>query len=111
MIERWILDAHNNPVVTEDEEEWMAFNFYEPDGPRRVGWTEIGWGRIVSTVFLGINHNFGSGPPLLFETAVFTPKTDLNDGTWDILQRYSTWPDAVEGHERAVRASGGESND
>lgn len=48
----------------------------------------------VSTVFLGIDHNwFDEGPPLLFESMVFGGPLDLE------MYRYSTWDEAVEGHK------------
>ncbi len=47
----------------------------------------------VSTVFLGLDYNFGSGPPLLFETMVFGGKLDGE------VNRYSTWQEAETGHE------------
>ena len=50
----------------------------------------------VSTVFLGIDHNFGEGKPLLFETMVFGGKLD------EETERYSTWEEAVEGHNHMV---------
>lgn len=37
------------------------------------------FGRVVSTVFLGIDHSFGFGPPLLFETMVFRSRRGLGD--------------------------------
>ena len=49
----------------------------------------------VSTVFLGINHNFGEGPPLLFETMIFGGEYD--DEQW----RYATWNEALAGHKKA----------
>ena len=42
---------------------------------RKVAETEIDKLR-VSTVFLGLNHNFGEGPPILWETMVFGPVQD-----------------------------------
>lgn len=46
----------------------------------------------VSTVFLGLNHQYGDGPPLLFETLVF-------GGTMDgEMDRYATYDEAVTGH-------------
>ena len=51
----------------------------------------------VSTVFLGIDHSFHHGPPLLFETMIFGGKHDQ-----EIIERYSTYPEAVEGHSWAV---------
>lgn len=50
----------------------------------------------VSTVFLGLDHSFGHGPPVLFETKVFV------NGSGDEMERYSTWDEAVEGHENMV---------
>lgn len=50
----------------------------------------------ISTVFLGLNHQFGDGPPLLYETMVFGGPCD-GDQT-----RYSTWHAAELGHEAMV---------
>lgn len=49
----------------------------------------------VSTVFIGLDHGFGDGPPLLFETMVFG---DDDDRT----RRYSTWDQAADGHIEVV---------
>ena len=46
----------------------------------------------VSTVLLGVDHQVGDGPPLVFETMVF------GSGRVDLVGRYSTWADAEEGH-------------
>ena len=52
----------------------------------------------VSTVFLGLDHNLtGKGKPILFETMVFGGKSD------GFQQRYSTWKEAEEGHEKALK--------
>ena len=51
----------------------------------------------VSTVFLGIDHLFGSeGPPLLFESMIFGGEYDQE------MERYSTWDEAEAGHYRLV---------
>lgn len=50
----------------------------------------------ISTVFLGLNHSFGDGPPLLFETLVFGGKLDQE------MDRYSTWDEAEAGHKAMV---------
>ncbi len=54
----------------------------------------------VSTVWLGLDHDFtGKGPPLIFETMV--RNTAL--GEWeDFQERYSTENDAIIGHMNAV---------
>lgn len=51
----------------------------------------------VSTVFLGLDHRFRDGPPLLFETMVFGGDLDQE------MDRYSTWDEAVEGHAKMVQ--------
>jgi hypothetical protein len=64
---------------------------------RCVARTILPDGREVSTVFLGLDHNLsGSGPPLLFETAVFT------EAGSDIIARSSTWAEAAAQHAETV---------
>lgn len=48
----------------------------------------------VSTVFLGMNHRFAPGPPILFETLVFGGPSD------NLVERYCTLDEAEAGHER-----------
>jgi hypothetical protein len=52
----------------------------------------------VSTAFLGLDHQWGTGPPLLFETMVFS------GGSGGIHCRYSTWADAEVQHGKIVAA-------
>jgi hypothetical protein len=54
----------------------------------------------VSTVWLGLDHAWLGGPPLLFETMIFDNKEDRSDIYQD---RYTTWDEAVEGHKRAIQ--------
>lgn len=50
----------------------------------------------VSTVFLGLDHRFGSeGPPLLFETMIFGGEHD------QYQERCSTWDEAEAMHTKA----------
>ena len=53
----------------------------------------------VSTVFLGLDHQFGDGPPILFETMVFGGD---HEEVGSYTQRYSTWDEAEAGHKRVV---------
>lgn len=51
----------------------------------------------VSTVWLGLDHSFGDGPPIIFETMVF------GDGDGDqYMQRYATEEQARAGHAETV---------
>ncbi len=63
-----------------------------------VAWTGISPDVTVSTVFLGNYHNFGDGPPLIFETMVFGGSLD------EACERYSTEEQARAGHDEMVRA-------
>lgn len=89
----YILDEERNPVPAKDTIEWAQwFQKHE----RHVALAEISNVR-VSTVFLGIDHGwFQEGPPVLFETMIFGGQ--YNGDQW----RYSTWAEAVKGHETAV---------
>jgi len=66
---------------------------------RRVALDE-GDGVSVSTVFLGLDHSWGDGPPMLFETMIFGGEHD--EDQW----RYSTWGEAVAGHKVACKIAG-----
>ena len=61
-----------------------------------VAQTNIGTTHI-STLFLSLDHGFDPENPQVFETMVF------RDGEGADMWRYSTWQEAVEGHERACR--------
>lgn len=93
----YILDADGNPVPVEDADEW---SLWYGTADRVVAQTQIGkFG--VSTVFLGIDHNFYGGPPLVFETAVFHDLgDDVDFGFADIKRRYSTRAEALAGHQQ-----------
>jgi hypothetical protein len=83
--------------------EWMAI------ADRRVALDMVGTIRL-STIFIGLDHQFSEGPPLLFETMAFDESdqrthtlSDLSatfsetvDWIWG---RYSTWEDALWSHK------------
>lgn len=48
----------------------------------------------VSTVWLGIDHGFGSGLPVIFETMVFAEGSSLDES----CDRYTSLADAEAGH-------------
>jgi len=97
MSDFYILDENKNPIET-DLLTWGAFLEKEAYKNRIVGKTKIG-DKKVSTVFLGLDHRWDMDkPPLIFETMVF------EDNRNEIhMERYSTWKEAEEGHERACR--------
>jgi hypothetical protein len=85
--------------------EWAKW--IEEDNNRRiVKQDHLMNGYFVSTVFLGLNHNFfgKSKQPLVFETIVFKPFNPFAQfPTEEHMERYSTWQKAFNGHRRAVR--------
>ncbi len=92
--DKWILDGHT-PVVCNDLIQWGK-------------WMQSDKGIVkqdtlpndvrVSTVFLGLDHNYDDeGPPLLFETMVFGG--GIHDQS---MRRYSTWEEAEAGHSEML---------
>lgn len=52
----------------------------------------------VSTVWLGLDHNWGDGPPHIFETMVFAEGSSMDSA----CERYSTLAEAELGHRAMV---------
>lgn len=80
------------------EEDLMAWTKTFETTNRTIALDKLDNDITVSTVFLGLDHGFGDGPPLLFETMVF-----VGDDTPD-MDRYSTKEEAIEGHFKFVEA-------
>jgi hypothetical protein len=57
-------------------------------------------GNHVSTIWLGIDHNYFGGLPLLFETMIFDKPKSGHDIYMD---RYTTLDEAINGHKKAVQ--------
>lgn len=94
----YILDENKQPVEC-DAATMQAF--LEKEENQRVALDEIPGGVIVSTVFLGINHNWSSvrSIPILFETMLFDTGDEWEGETqW----RYCTYEEAVAGHKETV---------
>lgn len=71
MSDMYILDEKGNPILEPDLDKWAKW-FHTTN--RHVAKTTVGkyW---ISTVFLGVNHNFSLyGPPVLWETMVFNKR-------------------------------------
>jgi hypothetical protein len=73
---------------------------------RRIASTRW-YGIWVSTVWLGLDHSFGGGPPLIFESMVFDP--GRGEGRWhDVdMDRYTTEAQARAGHRTMVEKTFG----
>lgn len=87
-------------VPCKDVTEWALWN---QKADRTVKKDTIN-GCDVSTVFLGLCHQFGDGPPLIFETMIF-------GGPHDQYQdRCSTWEQALSMHQKAINLLNNDSN-
>ena len=83
--------------------EWAEF-FEKKD--RLIKQETLKNGKWVSTVFLGIDHSFGEGKPLLFETMVFSKRTKGSLGDDLDQDRYFTYAEALKGHKKMVKKHG-----
>ena len=91
MMEHYILEDQEIVLET-DFIKWARW-FESAD--RRVAKTTL-QDCEISTVFLGLDHQWRDGPPLLFETMIFGGESDREH--W----QYPTWDDAMAGHRRIV---------
>jgi hypothetical protein len=94
-VELYVLDKDGEPRLAAFTDEFS--DFYKGIENRRLKVTLAGSIRI-STVFLGLDHNFsGVGPPVLWETMVF----GRGDRELD-CRRYSSRAEALAGHEEVA---------
>lgn len=71
------------------------------NGSRRVDRTVVG-DKLVSTMFLGVDHSFGVGDPELFETMVFNNDKTNYASHDEYTRRYATMEQAQKGHKEVV---------
>jgi hypothetical protein len=86
-------DRHGNPLTLD---QWSQL--LEHDEYRRIYGTMLDQGGWVSTVWLGLNHQYFGGPPLIFETMWFDADGQIVD-----MDRYGTEAQAKAGHWRMVQ--------
>ena len=86
----WYILENGEPKQVDDMLEWAHWMEGNMTA-RHVGDDVIGASR-VSTVFLGLDHSHGAGPPLIFDTMVF------GGPLADEQERYSTTQEAIDGH-------------
>lgn len=92
MSDRYILDG-KRAVECDDLVTWAKW--FGDRKNRRVADETIDGVR-VSTVFLSLDHSFGEGPPMLFETMVFGGPMDQEQA------RCTTWDEAETMHAAMV---------
>ena len=111
-------DRQGKPMTLADWAEAME------DAEYRVVANDVVESWEISTVWLGLNHGFGPGPPLIFETMVFDNSPEglaesraaveavfpgrgkaVPLGPDAFQNRYATEAEALKGHEEAVVAA------
>ena len=89
---KYILDKDGTP---KEETDLLVWAKWFDTADRIVKKTMVGNVR-VSTVFLGLDHNFSGGTPILWETMVFGGSMDEH------MDRYATRQAALDGHAEVV---------
>jgi hypothetical protein len=90
-------DGTPYPTTKDDPRGTLAWaKDFENQELKKVAFTEIPGKGCVSTVYLGLDHQFGNGKPLIFESMFFG-----NDGQ-ERQERYSTEAEAIAGHKCMV---------
>lgn len=91
MLEHYLLDPSGQPRPEPDPLKWaLAW-----EKQRVVKSTHVEDFR-VSTIFLGLDHGFGGGSPVLFETMIFGPGEERD------CFRYCTRDEALAHHDQLV---------
>ena len=104
-----IIDEGHTVTPVDDILEWAAKTEYikTQHGDWWIVKQEDVGDTWVSTVFLFLNHRFGPGSPLWFETT-----TRDRDGEWgEECERYATWDEAEAGHKIVCEHARGRQDD
>lgn len=97
MSDNYISDKDGNVTKVDDIIEW-AKQF--DNDQKKVTFTEFEGSHIqVSTVFLGLDHSWDRGPPILWETMVFGLPISVDE----IQIRYISLENSWIGHENIVK--------
>jgi hypothetical protein len=75
---------------------------FEDSKSRIIGQSKTLYGEKLSTVWLGIDHNWGDGPPLIFETMLFAPSGSREQRMEALLEMRDTMR-GTQGDEAKVR--------
>lgn len=101
-------DRGGNPISQEEWGQLHSIHDYLVVAKTPVGPYE------VSTVWLGINHAYDGGRPLIFETMIFALEVSTgtmpitgrqyayHEDVFDYCVRYRTEQEAIDGHGAAV---------
>jgi hypothetical protein len=93
----YVLDGQGEPVPCYDVLEWGRW-FQENGDARQVAVDQLDGDVLVSTVFLGMDHAWNGGPPVLWELMVF------RGGSSGHQERFASRADAADAHAKMVAA-------
>lgn len=98
MSDWYIYDENHKPIKKDVIEAsiWLYPSKENSTDRRRVKKDTVN-NHDISTVFLGLDHGYGEGEPVLWETMIFGA-SELDQ--WQ--DRYTSYEDALKGHEVAV---------
>jgi hypothetical protein len=101
----WILDRHGHPQEEPDLITWAKWMEASHHDQSRVVAHDHIHGYLVSTVFLGLDHQFGiGGPPILWEPMIFPAQPDATHTRYrDFQRRYTSRTDAELGHTHTLQ--------
>lgn len=89
----WYILKDNIPIKSDiiEYSKWSTTNLKDKCVKKdRIGHS------LVSTVFLGLDHSFDGGTPVLWETMIFGGKEDMYQ------DRYTSYEEALVGHQKAI---------
>lgn len=96
---RYLLDGKTPVQCKNMEDVEKSYELFESED-KIIAKTRITNDIKVSTVFLVFDHNTkDDGVPVLFETMIFAKNNEELNGH---MERYTTWDDAVNGHQRMI---------
>lgn len=93
----YVLDENGNPKPIDDV---LAWGSWLETTDRQVAEDFVDNRIRVSTIFLGLDHSWDEGPPVLWETMLFGDEgAPFQQGE---QMRYRSREDALKGHKRAI---------
>lgn len=92
----YLMDESGQPVACEEPVDWSLVSA-EWQRHQRVAYDDVD-GVMVSTVFLSLDHSWGGGPPVLWETMIFGGERDQEQ------HRYTSAQEALEMHAKIVES-------
>jgi hypothetical protein len=93
---RWYKFDRKTKKISKFKDIANAVYWFE-NADRSIAKTHLMHGKIlISTTFLSLDHSYGEGDPVLFETMAF------GENIPEYQVRYTNYADAIKGHKEMV---------